>query len=302
MRWALLNGRGTTENGRATGVADGADTVGSARELAGSYDTDSRCVMRPRPNISSPEIHQGVTALGDQSVSKQLASQRERNSTIRDRAARSAAAARLAGAAIGANVPLTIVPHQRRPIVPLPDEVRDTFLTRLVGRIHATFVANVSVPDDAPDELLAAPHVAAIMMHGCTLCRGTCCTRGGDHAFLGVDSLARVRRDAPALSEDELHATYVSHVPSHHVEHSCVYHGEAGCTLPRAFRSNTCNRYLCGGLTQLARALRDSGSTVAVIGMSDNQDLLDLALVSETTTTPLDFRLNEHETLAERHE
>ena len=84
-----------------------------------------------------------------------------------------------------------------------------------------------------------------------------------------------------------MYATYAAHLPQEHVEHSCVFHGDQGCTLPHAFRSNTCNRYLCGGLTQLARTLLASGGSTAVIGLSDNHALLDLALVHGSAITPI---------------
>ena len=41
---------------------------------------------------------------------------------------------------------------------------------------------------------------------------------------------------------------------------SCVYHGADGCALPRALRSDTCNRYFCEGLQRV----RDAGREVPV--------------------------------------
>jgi hypothetical protein len=91
------------------------------------------------------------------------------------------------------------------------------------------------------------------------------------------------------LSAAELYALYESYLPDKHVELSCVYHGAHGCALPRAFRSNTCNRYLCGGLTQLSRTLHETGGEDAIFGLSDNEALLALTYVRGTTMAPVDM-------------
>lgn|GEM_PF-1923035 len=243
--------------------------------------------MRPRPRPRPTDLPASVTPADATALSGQLADQRARNTAIRDRAAQSVHAAIVSGTSIDTATPLAIVPRQVRPLVPLPSALRETFLTRLAHRLQATFADSLSELQNVQNDESDSSRVANVMESGCTLCRGTCCTRGGDHAFLGQDSLTRVRRATPALNEADLRATYAAHLPQEHVEHSCVFHGDQGCTLPHGFRSNTCNRYLCGGLTQLARTLLGSGGSTAVIGVSDNHSLLDLALVQRSTITPI---------------
>ena len=36
-----------------------------------------------------------------------------------------------------------------------------------------------------------------------------------------------------------------------------MYHTSVGCALPRAMRSDICNRYECAGLAELARTFRE---------------------------------------------
>ena len=57
--------------------------------------------------------------------------------------------------------------------------------------------------------------------------------------------------------------------------------------MPRAMRSNLCNRYVCGGLTQLKSALHESRSTMAFVGAADSVHLRRVALIEAQSTTPI---------------
>lgn len=52
-----------------------------------------------------------------------------------------------------------------------------------------------------------------------------------------------------------------------------------GCTLQRTLRSNLCNRYQCGELTQLSRALQGTGATRAFVGAATGDRLERMAAV-----------------------
>jgi hypothetical protein len=86
-----------------------------------------------------------------------------------------------------------------------------------------------------PDDLAAA----------CATCRGSCCRDGGDSAYLEASTLRRIQAERPTSSPAELVELYMAAVPERSVEHSCIFHGEQGCTLPRELRSHTCNDYFC---------------------------------------------------------
>jgi hypothetical protein len=67
-----------------------------------------------------------------------------------------------------------------------------------------------------------------------------------------------------------------------------VFHAFAGCTLPRTLRSNLCNRYLCGGLTQLARTtVARSEHAAFVAAVDDGGRLVRLALVTPAGAQPI---------------
>jgi hypothetical protein len=82
----------------------------------------------------------------------------------------------------------------------------------------------------------------------CSLCKGSCCENGKDHAFLDEGTLARVRRARSALNGHAVLRLYLEQVPEVGYKDSCIFHGKQGCALDRSLRSDVCNSYFCGGL------------------------------------------------------
>jgi hypothetical protein len=82
----------------------------------------------------------------------------------------------------------------------------------------------------------------------CSLCKGSCCTSGGNDAFLSESTMTRVRRTNPELDIVEVAHLYIQRVPDEGYEESCVFHGRKGCTLDRSLRSDVCNDFFCTGL------------------------------------------------------
>ncbi len=199
--------------------------------------------------------------------------------------------------------PVALIPANTRETARLPARTRRAFLTRLAQRIARVFATDVQGEDASLSaEMLAAraaaedappsEHAAASTILGlsCGTCRGECCTAGGDHAFLRDDSLARVRAQHPLLDAPAMLAAYAAYLPARHYRGSCVYHATGGCTLPRAMRSNICNRYLCGGLTQLKRALEASGGEVAFVAAADSVHLRRMAVIDAQGIKPIALR------------
>ncbi|HVE40272.1 MAG TPA: hypothetical protein VNM14_10315 [Planctomycetota bacterium] len=146
---------------------------------------------------------------------------------------------------------LARLPANERGVVPLPEERRATFATNLRAAIdRALDDPDRPVPESPED----APAQAPLIRGACSACRGSCCTSGGEHAFLYPDHFRRFLRNHPERSRDELLADYLSRVPPESVQDSCVYHRESGCALPRELRANLCNSFLCGDLTELLEA------------------------------------------------
>lgn len=192
-------------------------------------------------------------------------------------------------------LPVVLLPANRRALVPLDAATRDAFRARLQATLHEAMRydagssaprADVSDPHGAPTDAARTRHAAC-----CAVCQGACCLAGGTRAHLDAATLVRVRHDRAqaGLPSDEaaLEAHYVAHLPVVHVAGSCAFHGEAGCTLPRTLRSDLCNRYLCGALAQLDRALAATGRDAAFVVATDDVALHRAAIVSARGPLPV---------------
>ncbi len=261
-----------------------------------------------------------------------IAQQRARNARLEAQARRLAARDEAAlPSNNGRELPVVMLPANTRDTEPMPSATRAQFLDRLVETIQAVFehpvrdnsqpmsaqedaaradardssgvsqtvrrMAPVQSPDtmrplsESAQSIVAS---AALLGAGCATCRGECCTAGGTHAFLGEDSLVRVRaqfhEDGQSISAAALLHEYAEHVPEKHYRGSCVYHTLQGCALPRGLRSNLCNRYVCGGLTQLTRALDASGGQEAYVAAADSVHLRRVALITPSRTRVLSLK------------
>jgi hypothetical protein len=106
--------------------------------------------------------------------------------------------------------------------------------------------------------------VARVAQTACALCKGWCCKGGGEHAYLDERTMARVRQQRPELDARQVLRLYADRVPERGYDHSCLFHGERGCTLDRSLRSDVCNNYFCRGLEDYVKA-GDAGTPVIVI-------------------------------------
>ncbi len=210
--------------------------------------------------------------------------------------------------AITRALPVILLPANTRRITALPEQSRAAFLGSLRSVLHETFAqpvrdntapmseadhaarADAGTPrakalSDAPSAIGARiPNLPEILGASCATCMGECCNSGGTHAFLQADSITRVRaqleQDGVATTPDSLAALYASYLPAQHYRASCVYHTRGGCALPRAMRSNLCNRYVCGSLSQLTRVMESEQVTEAYVGAADSARLRRVARVS----------------------
>ena len=225
-----------------------------------------------------------------------IAEQRARNARIRAHAEQ---AARGEPREAGTAEPfVAVVPANTRQTEPVPAEVRAAFLDRLTETLEALQARDAEDSADSAETVAPEAHdwmptvdqeridaMAAMSGRACGVCKGECCTAGGDHAFLRAESLVRIRREHPALSDAALHAEYDAFIPVRHYRGSCLFHTPTGCTLPRTLRADLCNRYTCGGLTQLLRALDASGDRRAFVGSADSVHLRRLAVVTPDDTS-----------------
>jgi hypothetical protein len=100
----------------------------------------------------------------------------------------------------------------------------------------------------------------------CAACRGHCCQKGGEHAYLSPQTFKRVLEAQPGLSGEALIDTYLDHVPARTYARSCIYHATSGCALPRELRSDICIRFFCKGLETIKKNTADHPER-AIIGV-----------------------------------
>ncbi len=246
--------------------------------------THEACVVCGRP-LSAHD--RAARTCGDRGCRVALlqARQREREQARRARVEAHACALRDrsaadAGVASPAAYPVTVLPSLTAPATHLPKQRRRALrehLAPLVAQAFADEGPGASESDAAlaleatlgPSAPAHAPDLDAAMGSACAQCRGYCCAGGGEHAYLTADTMRRYRALHPAAAPDDVLAAYLGHVGATTHRRSCVYHGATGCTLPRAMRSDTCNRFLCEPLRAFERRVRDGDAARAFFAPAD---------------------------------
>jgi hypothetical protein len=138
------------------------------------------------------------------------------------------------------------LPGFDRPLRPVPVERR---------RIFAAFLENligeVSRPrTKAPDRSKQKPE-ATMFAAACAACRGHCCSKGGNDAYLDENAIAQAWSRHPRLTKRGLKQLYLDAIPKRAFADSCIFHAEHGCSLPRSLRAPVSEAYLCGPLMRL---------------------------------------------------
>ena len=121
--------------------------------------------------------------------------------------------------------------------------------------------------------LSGSPGLATVSDRVCALCRGGCCTEGGDHAYISPVLLRRQLDASSDLSGQQLVSVYMSVLPDESIAGSCINHGINGCVLPREMRSDVCNHFLCEPVRdyQAKSAETNPISDVFVVQRSNHQ-------------------------------
>lgn len=112
-----------------------------------------------------------------------------------------------------------------------------------------------------------APALQAVSNQLCTMCRGACCSSGGDHAYLSPLILRRILDANPDLSSDDIIGRYISSVAAETVDGTCINQTATGCSLPRELRSDTCNAYYCDAILNYHRDCEDAGEVRPVFAI-----------------------------------
>src|SRR3954468_11914423 len=116
-------------------------------------------------------------------------------------------------------------------------------------RIFAAFlerlIAEVSRPDVKTAEGRKQTPEATMFADACKTCRGHCCSKGGNDAYLDENAVARAWARHPRLSKRDLKRLYLDAIPDTAFADSCIFHAEHGCSLPQFLRAPISKAYLC---------------------------------------------------------
>lgn len=99
----------------------------------------------------------------------------------------------------------------------------------------------------------------------CIMCKGGCCAKGGEHAYLSVFSMRRYMDDHPELSPADIRQQYVSNIVSESIEGACINQTKMGCALPRELRSDICNGFYCDTVKDLQQSQLGKPCTGAIL-------------------------------------
>ena len=173
------------------------------------------------------------------------------------------------GADAGGNQAV-MVPLNRRALAPKEPERVWRLRKHLVQSLRAMRTMKRPVESASPLRPEPDGFIGKVARAACTLCRGWCCKGGGDHGYLDERVMARVRQARPELDARAVLRLYVERVPAVGYAGSCIFHGEAGCTLDRSLRSDVCNSYFCTGLGNFVKG-RDTPASAIVIAAQEGE-------------------------------
>ena len=140
------------------------------------------------------------------------------------------------------------LPGFDRPLRPVGAKRRRMFAAFLEG-----LFAEVSRPRAKSAEVPQQKPEATMFTDACAACRGHCCAKGGNDAYLDENAIAQAWARHPGLSKRALMQLYFDAIPKRAFADSCIFHAEHGCSLPRSLRAPVSEAYLCGPLMRLAK-------------------------------------------------
>jgi len=148
-----------------------------------------------------------------------------------------------------------------------------------------------SPPARAPDESLSQEPSSPLDGPLCALCRGRCCRFGlNGHAFLEPQHLRAWLARHPGAAWADAVDHWLGFIGAEHLHESCLFHGAAGCTLPRDHRSDVCNQFACDALEQARDVAGASHDAIAVAGIAGAHALRGAAVVSAQGSRAIELR------------
>jgi len=172
------------------------------------------------------------------------------------------------------NALTAVLPAQDRPLLPQDPVRRTLFAERLAGVMEDAAADQDGPTGDPPVPELPATAAETLTRAACMSCRGHCCRHGDLHAFIRPATLRRHLKLHPEQTPAQALQVYLSHIPSEATAGSCIYHGRRGCALPRAMRSDVCNRYLCEDLERLQSVVAPGKAIPPILAVGFDEDRL----------------------------
>ena len=181
----------------------------------------------------------------------------------------------------------TAVPVNKRQVRRLPKKRQRAFcehLVQIIGEAAAERGTSTGSKNDVTmkmkyDAEMQGSELRSILGNACAVCGGSCCFNGGEHAYLRVDTILLYMHQHPELQEEQVLDEYVSRLPKKTYEGSCVYHAESGCGLPREMRSESCDSFVCNGLSEIEEHAIETKSTCFFIAAIDGRNIFRSAFV-----------------------
>ena len=180
-----------------------------------------------------------------------------------------------------------LLPSNADPLAPQDPARRAQFAQRLAEIVERAALERARLPGEPGETGPPAGGREALSAGACAACRGSCCRSGGDHAYLTEETIARVLRAHPDRTPAQVRDAYLEQLPAETYLDSCLYHSATGCGLPRALRSSTCNRHLCGKLQNLRATLPEKNPPPVLAVMFDDGRWTRTALIDEAGFTLL---------------
>lgn len=234
----------------------------------------------------------GAARCKNRALRANLRAQAQLQSTLRTRArARLDSVARSQAIAAHEQLAIGILPSNDRRQANLPAKRIGRFRDRLMQIISqaAAIRSSTDGGDETTDDSVAAEEFStpeqAILGNACAVCRGDCCSQGGDHGFIQVETIIDYMARHPQRRPRDILHDYLSQLGKKTYDGSCVYHTASGCSLPREMRSHICNGFLCKGLNQILFQLPNAEDTRVFVVATADRDIVRTAIVDKDQRT-----------------
>lgn len=204
------------------------------------------------------------------------------------------------------NTHLVVIPTGMSRLAPLEKERIERYRTHLVDIIQTARnqvdSSNVDVGQDfdayerrikVDEKLDNSPFLRSISDQLCCMCKGGCCTSGGDHAYLSAFTIRRYLDANPDVSDMEMQDLYLSNIGSESIAGACINQTTSGCALPKELRSDICSAFYCDSLKSyqnelfvenepgVVLAIQRAGTCFNAYGTGLRNDVVNVALIGE---------------------